>query len=356
MLRALRFLRHLPALALLVLGASAFVVLTSLLGARMGSGAKLLLGLGGVLGLPLALALYLRLRVARRFGARPLAGRTLLALWNLALLALLCLGLSDATGRALRRRGDWFLGERDGWLASRYRRGVALAAGWMERFDLPPAARRALAPPPVPPPPPPRPGPVEPPGPGQPPRPVEVASWLYPLAGEPRPVSRYAIQRFGAVRGGWNPPECEGGHCGIDLQQPRGTPVHAVHDAVVLKLVRSEVPGRGRYLQLAHLGGEVMTAYLHLDTIRAELRVGSTVARGSVVGTVGSTGLTRGGAHLHFELAIREGGSYRFLDPEPIVASWPGPSCRARPRSRACRNPSLDRESMRQPRGRDVPS
>jgi murein DD-endopeptidase MepM/ murein hydrolase activator NlpD len=322
----LRLLRHLPALALLVLCASAFVVLTSLLGARLGSGAKVALGLGGVLGLPLALALYLRLRVARRVGARPLSGRTLLALWNLALLALLCLGLSDASGRALRRRGDWFLGEAEGWLAGRYRRGVALAAAWMERFDLPPAARRALAPPaPAPRPEAPPPGPVEPSRPAGPPRPVEVASWLYPLAGEPRPVTRYAIQRFGAVRRGWNPPECEGGHCGIDLQQPRGTPVHAVHDAVVLKLVRTEVSGRGLHLQLAHLDGEVMTAYLHLDTIRGDLRVGSTVERGRVIGTVGSTGLTRGGAHLHFELAIREGGGYRFLDPEPIVASWPRP-------------------------------
>jgi len=163
-------------------------------------------------------------------------------------------------------------------------------------------------------------------------------------------LPRYAIQRFGAPRGGWQPPECEAGHCGIDLQQPRGTAVHAAADGRVLRAMREETPGRGRFLRLEHAGGQVITVYLHLDTIRADLRAGSPVQAGEPIGTVGSSGLSRGGAHLHFELAIRDGGAHRFIDPEPIVRAWPLPGAAGVPVA-GLRAASL-RPAMSPPRGR----
>lgn len=318
---------YLGARNLLLLGttASLFVVLTALIGGRLeASTSRVLLGLAGALVIPLGLRFELRRRVARRLGHRPrLGGPWFVLACQLVILAGLCLGFSEGVGRALRRRGDWFLGEVDGYLPRRYRRLLGVAGSWLERFDLPPELAPVLAE-----------GArleggasVPVPGGTIPPEPPALAAWFHPLAGQ-RTAPPNAACRFGAPRPGPRPLECELGHCGVDLVQPIGSPVHAIHDGEVLKVVRDEAAGgiAGRFVMLVHRGGEVQSSYIHLQEVRTDLRAGQKVRGGEVIGTLGRTGIQRSGHHLHFALAIRQAGRLRYVDPERLLERWPLPS------------------------------
>ena len=321
------------AVTLLVLGrviflaaptAAAFVVVTALFGRWIErDGLRALFGLGICLGLPLLLR-GRGLALFRRRGVRwaPDAG-SFVAVSN-ALLALgLGLGMADLTGRALRRHGDWWVGESNGLLARGLRAGVGRTAAYLERFD-PPAE---LAPVVLPPDPATVPfGPWEP---GHEPPPAEpvVHAWFHPLAGPRRALPLSESRRFGASRPPPRPPECELGHCGVDLGTTTGEPVFAVFDGVVERIERDEPSGgrAGRYVRIGHREGQVVSRYIHLDSIRADLHEGDRVAGGELIGRVGRTGILISGPHLHFALSLRPGGpgaDERFLDPEPLLRRW----------------------------------
>jgi murein DD-endopeptidase MepM/ murein hydrolase activator NlpD len=317
--------------------AVAAVVASSLVGGVTGSTAwRLTLAVAASLLLPLLVRWRLRCMVERRLGRRPrLGGAWFLAGFNLLALVVLCLGFGDGTGTALRRRGDWFLGDVEGYLPRRYRRGMGAVARYLERFDLPPEAQRALddaarPQPPIPPELPKFPTPVVagmaplPPLPVPTPAPRE-AVWFHPLAGPERELPPNAACRFGAPRPGHRPRECELGHCGVDLFQPFGSSVYAARDGVVAKLQRDARAGgiAGRFVWLEHKGGKVVTSYVHLDRIRADLKVGSRVRGGEAIGTLGLTGIKRSIPHLHFGLAVTRGpGRRRWVDPEPLLWFW----------------------------------
>jgi len=90
-----------------------------------------------------------------------------------------------------------------------------------------------------------------------------------------------------------------GGHTGIDLAMPIGTPAQAADTGVVI--YSGWVPedwGYGQLVVLDH-GNGWTTYYAHLSAI--SVRCGQSVPRGGIVGAVGSTGRSSG-AHLHFEM------------------------------------------------------
>src|SRR5260221_670886 len=62
---------------------------------------------------------------------------------------------------------------------------------------------------------------------------------------------------------------------------------------------------RGRQIWIDH-GAGIVTRYAHLSAV-APLRVGDAVARGQVIGAVGSSGYPEGGPHLHFEIRVGDG-------------------------------------------------
>jgi len=66
------------------------------------------------------------------------------------------------------------------------------------------------------------------------------------------------------------------------------------------------VLGCGWYLDIAHPDG-VITRYCHLQT-RPFVHVGQTVAAGTPIGIIGSTG-NSSGPHLHFEVHLRDDAS-----------------------------------------------
>ncbi|MBT9136118.1 MAG: Murein DD-endopeptidase MepM [Firmicutes bacterium] len=99
-------------------------------------------------------------------------------------------------------------------------------------------------------------------------------------------------------------------HAGIDIAAPRGTPVHATAAGTVR--MASFNGGYGNVVFVDH-GFGFSTVYAHLS--RISVRVGQEVAKGQLVGLVGSTGRSTA-PHLHYE--VRVGGTtvnpMRFLE------------------------------------------
>jgi murein DD-endopeptidase MepM/ murein hydrolase activator NlpD len=89
-------------------------------------------------------------------------------------------------------------------------------------------------------------------------------------------------------------------HSGIDFAAERGAPVVAVNRGRVALV--ADFFFAGRLVILDH-GLGLYTLYYHLD--RADVAEGALVARGEVLGAVGSTGRATG-PHLHFGALVRE--------------------------------------------------
>jgi murein DD-endopeptidase MepM/ murein hydrolase activator NlpD len=90
------------------------------------------------------------------------------------------------------------------------------------------------------------------------------------------------------------------GHMGTDYAAPTGTPVHAAGDGRVSFAGRRG--GYGNALVLAHTNS-VSTLYGHMSRFAKNVRVGSHVQQGEVIGYVGMTGLATG-PHLHYEYLV----------------------------------------------------
>ncbi len=107
-------------------------------------------------------------------------------------------------------------------------------------------------------------------------------------------------------------------HEGVDFGAPKGTPVLAAAGGVVADIGRRG--NYGEYIRVRH-GNQVQTAYAHLSGFAHGLHVGSTVARGQVIGYVGRSGLATG-PHLYYEVIV---DGHR-LDPLKIAAKPAGPA------------------------------
>lgn len=89
-------------------------------------------------------------------------------------------------------------------------------------------------------------------------------------------------------------------HEGVDLSAPKGTPVYATGNAVVMR--SGWRPGYGQLIELNH-GFGYKTRYGHLS--KMYVSPGDSVTRGQVIGEVGNTGVSSG-AHLHYEVRFRD--------------------------------------------------
>ena len=105
-------------------------------------------------------------------------------------------------------------------------------------------------------------------------------------------------------------------HAALDIVAPRGTPVVSADDGVVVSVHRNRLGGRVVYAIYPHR--RFVYYYAHLDAVRDGLRAGVALARGDVLGTVGTTGNAEGGApHLHFQVTAYPADG-RWWDGEPI--------------------------------------
>jgi murein DD-endopeptidase MepM/ murein hydrolase activator NlpD len=112
-------------------------------------------------------------------------------------------------------------------------------------------------------------------------------------------------------------------HNGIDLGAPRGTPVRAAAAGTVATCGRRSA--EGLFVALRH-GGRVETLYAHLAGFPAGLRRGQPVPAGTVIGYVGSTGLSTG-PHLFYELVV-DGRPVDPLGPGAAALAASGPGTR----------------------------
>lgn len=85
-------------------------------------------------------------------------------------------------------------------------------------------------------------------------------------------------------------------HYGIDIAAPTGTPVRAPADGVIT-LVK-DLYYSGWTIMMAH-GAGINSGFLHLD--QAQVSEGDRVRRGTIIGTVGSTGRSTG-PHLDWRI------------------------------------------------------
>jgi murein DD-endopeptidase MepM/ murein hydrolase activator NlpD len=123
-----------------------------------------------------------------------------------------------------------------------------------------------------------------------------------------RVSSGFSLNRFHPILKTWT------AHKGVDYAAPAGTPVRATATGRVLAL--GAEGGYGKRIVLKH-GGAYSTLYAHLSRYQSNLRVGSYVEQGQVIGYVGSTGLSTG-PHLHYEFQVD--GQHR----NPLTMKFPG--------------------------------
>jgi murein DD-endopeptidase MepM/ murein hydrolase activator NlpD len=123
------------------------------------------------------------------------------------------------------------------------------------------------------------------------------------LAARPaiQPVSMKQLTRFGSSFGIRYHPILKviRPHEGIDLTAPRGTRIYATADGKVLQ-AGYRAGGFGKKILVDH-GFGYRTLYGHCDEVM--VKPGQEVKRGEVIGTVGSTGLSRS-PHLHYEVHV----------------------------------------------------
>ena len=113
-------------------------------------------------------------------------------------------------------------------------------------------------------------------------------------------------------------------HRAVDIFAPRGTPVLAADDGRVARLSRNALGGLTVYA--VDDAERFVYYYAHLDRYRAGLAPGMRLAKGDVIGYVGTTGnAPRDAPHLHFQV-MRAGAARRWwegvpLDPRPYFVT-----------------------------------
>ncbi|WP_375206582.1 peptidoglycan DD-metalloendopeptidase family protein [Hyphococcus sp.] len=90
-------------------------------------------------------------------------------------------------------------------------------------------------------------------------------------------------------------------HKGVDFAAPRGTPIKAAGDGVIVRANR--YGSFGNYVKIRHANG-YETAYAHLNGFARGMRAGKRVRQGDIIAYVGTTGRSTG-PHLHYEVHLR---------------------------------------------------
>jgi len=90
-------------------------------------------------------------------------------------------------------------------------------------------------------------------------------------------------------------------HLGIDYATRWGSPIRATASGKIIK--KGWRGGYGRCISIKH-SNEMISLYAHMSKFRSGINVGKYVKQGTIIGYVGSTGVSTG-PHLHFGLYKR---------------------------------------------------
>lgn len=113
-------------------------------------------------------------------------------------------------------------------------------------------------------------------------------------------------------------------HGALDIPAPRGTPVVSADEGVVLAVRTNRLGGHVVYA--TDPDRRFVYYYAHLDRPCEGLRPGTRLARGDLVGTVGTTGnADHREPHLHFQVLVypADGAWWegRPIDPRPYLVA-----------------------------------
>ena len=126
-----------------------------------------------------------------------------------------------------------------------------------------------------------------------------------------RVTSGFTKRRFHPVLKYFRP------HYGIDYGAPVGTPVMSTADGTVVEARYS--PSEGNFIRIRH-SSRIDTCYLHLSRFTKDLKRGTRVRQGDVIGYVGMTGLATG---PHLDYRVSENGNW--LNPLNLKSITPDP-------------------------------
>jgi murein DD-endopeptidase MepM/ murein hydrolase activator NlpD len=126
-----------------------------------------------------------------------------------------------------------------------------------------------------------------------------------------RITSGFSKKRFHPVLNYFRP------HYGVDYGAPTGTPVMTTADGVVVEAAYSR--GEGNVIRIRHTS-RVETSYLHLSKFAKDIKRGTKVTQGDLIGYVGMTGLATG---PHLDYRVRDGD--KWLDPLTLKSITPDP-------------------------------
>jgi murein DD-endopeptidase MepM/ murein hydrolase activator NlpD len=126
-----------------------------------------------------------------------------------------------------------------------------------------------------------------------------------------RITSKFSNRRFHPVLHYFRP------HHGVDYGAPVGTPVMTTADGVVMQTGRDR--SEGNFIKIRHTS-RIETMYMHLSRFAKNIKRGTKVVQGDVIGYVGATGLVTG---PHLDYRVKDGG--RWLDPLKLKSITPDP-------------------------------
>ena len=107
-----------------------------------------------------------------------------------------------------------------------------------------------------------------------------------------RITSRFSLRRYHPILHRYR------AHLGIDFGARSGTPIRAAASGRISYIGKTR--GYGRVIKISHADG-YMTLYAHMRSFRKGMRRGRYVKQNSIIGYVGTSGLSTG-PHLHFGL------------------------------------------------------
>ncbi|WP_309615573.1 M23 family metallopeptidase [Salinibacterium sp.] len=129
-------------------------------------------------------------------------------------------------------------------------------------------------------------------------------------------VVQWPVPASAPISSGFGLRECDGcstDHTGTDFNPGAGYPIQAISAGIVTE-AGWDSTGYGNRVVVQHVidGTVVSSLYAHLQDDSIAVSIGDTVARGQLLGLVGSTGQSTG-AHLHLSIIV--GGE--MIDPYP---------------------------------------
>jgi len=110
-----------------------------------------------------------------------------------------------------------------------------------------------------------------------------------------------------------------GGHGGVDIFAPIGTPLVSCVNGEIVKIGKTKVGGNRVTIRDSR---GLNYYYAHMDKLQPSLRRGDLVSAGEFIGTVGDSGSAKGThPHLHFSIYDKRGYKRGNIDPWPFLSS-----------------------------------